>query len=117
LIHPDFAYGINSDFFSRKPLQVRVELLEIGNLFEENDLLMFKLPYVYAPNISSCSDFLTLQNQYFYYCGASSWAHYKKAFPLVTLDTILPILENPRPFSAKEKRLLLKLEWFLYLFN
>jgi len=114
IIHPDFAYGIDSSFANGQPIRVQVELLKLGAIPEQGDGLRLKMSDPYAPEISSCSEFVTLQNKYFQYCGSTTWAHYKKAAPLVTLETILPLLDNVTPLTSHERNLLLKLEWLLY---
>ncbi len=115
-VHPDFVYGIDSDYGNGTPLRVRIELLELGALGKESELPLFSKDDPYAPDVFSCSEFIQLQHKYFYYCGAATWGHYKKLAPWIRLDDVLQAVEKGkvRHLLPEEKRLLLKLEWFLY---
>ncbi|MDE3045760.1 MAG: FKBP-type peptidyl-prolyl cis-trans isomerase [Verrucomicrobiota bacterium] len=117
-IHPDFAYGMDSNFFSEVPIKVRIELIELKSRSEKE-----KFPPLqpvdaihYAPNITSCEDFITLQNKYSYYCGLRVRTHYQKAASLFQLNDVVVHLQEPQKISLspQEKKLLLKLEWLLY---
>lgn len=119
-IHPDFAYGINSDFGEGQPIQVKVELISFGESSEKSNFPQIKPLNVGSDvQISSCFKFLDLQNKYANFCGLKTWAHYKKAIPFITLDKILTSLNElidgkKTQLSNEEKKLLLKFEWMLY---
>lgn len=114
-IHPDFIYGRDSDFGKGKEVKATVELIDLSQPSEKSCLPFLK-PYDvanYAPDILSCSDFNNLQNKHAYACGLRSWAYYKKASDLITLNAVLEKLQNrsKKPLSEADSDLLLKLEW------
>jgi hypothetical protein len=117
-IHPDLAYGLDSNFPSKHPIKVKIELVELKDPSSSEHFPSLKpIDATYkAPNISSCAEFISLQKHYARYCGFRVWSHYKKLAPLVRLNDVLSVLQNPTPFPAlpQERTLLLKLEWFLY---
>ncbi len=119
-IHPDFVYGINSDFGEGRPIQVKVELISFGESSEKNNFPQIKPLNVGSDvQISSCFKFLDLQNKYANFCGLKTWSHYKKAVPFITLDKIVASLNElidgkKTQLSNEEKKLLLKFEWMLY---
>ncbi|MES2273917.1 MAG: FKBP-type peptidyl-prolyl cis-trans isomerase [Chlamydiota bacterium] len=115
-IHPDFAYGA-SDFGNGQVVQAVVELIHLDTPTEESVFPFLKPAEVsnYAPDISSCSEFIELQKKHAYACGLRSWIYYKKAAPLITLDSVLdeiPKMEKTA-LSDLDENLLLRLEWLL----
>ena len=119
-IHPDFAYGMYSEFGNGNPLQIQVELVNLGKATNNS----IKLPYLqpvdaifFAPEVESIEAFNVFQKRYNYLCGMQTWFHYKKAGKLVNLDTVIEeILSNPPSAFDKEreKEVIAILNWILY---
>lgn len=114
-IHPDFAYGRETDFGNGNEIKATVELIDLGKPVEI-PCFPFLKPYDvanYAPDILTCADFNILQNKHAYVCGLRSWDYYKRTSDLITLNAIVEKLQNcsKKPLSDSETDLLLKFEW------
>jgi FKBP-type peptidyl-prolyl cis-trans isomerase len=116
-LHPILIYGTDSAIGKRQSIKIHIELLELKDKLE-NEMPISLIPIDIShlkPNISSCSEYTKLQNEYFYYCGLRTWLHYKKANPDICLDTIVNELTlAPRVLTKEEQMTLLKLEWMIY---
>lgn len=113
-IHPDFVYGTSSDFGKGQAVIATIELVSLGEV--ENSVFPLLKPIDvlnYAPDILSSAEFIELQKKHAYTCGFRSWQYYKKAVPLISLESILNELakSSKAPFSETQSDLLLKLEW------
>ena len=121
-IHPDIAYGSDTEVGNGKALQIEVELIHI-----ESSCDSIKLPslqpvdVIYlAPNIESVDAFMALQNKYNYFCGMKTWLHYKKARDLVSLNDVIVDLLSMKPHSfdiAKDREIISNLNWIIYQKN
>ena len=116
-IHPDFVYGTSSTFGNGQAIKAVVELIELGEANHESAVPSLKPVDVLndAPDISSCSEYIDLQKKHTYACGFRSWQYYKKAVPLITLESVLNEISHTRKtlLSDTDSHLLLKLEWLL----
>jgi hypothetical protein len=114
-IHPDFVYGTSSDFGKGQAIIATVELVSLDKVEQKSVFPPLKPIDVlnYAPNIRSCSEFVNLQKKHAYACGFRSWQYYKKAAPLISLESILNEIakSSKTPFSESQSDLMLKLEW------
>ena len=118
-IHPDLAYGTDSDVGYGKALQIEIELTHIDDPCDS-----IKLPSLqpvdviyFAPNIESVEAFEVLQNKYSYFCGMKAWLHYKKAKNLVFLNDIIAELLSIKTQSfnnTKDREIISKLNWIIY---
>ncbi len=115
-IHPDFAYGVHTEFGDGKALQIEIELLETEDAptpTELSPLKPFDIAHM-APNITSPEEFESLQKRYNRLCGMKAWLHYKKAEPLIDLNDLIEELSFPHPLSDQERLLITKLNWNIY---
>lgn len=116
-LHPILIYGTDSSIRKGKSIKIHIELLELKDKLEkENPINLIPIDISHLkPNISSCSEYTNLQNEYFYYCGLRTWFHYKKANPDICLDAVLNELTlAPKALTKEEQMSLLKLEWMIY---
>ncbi|MCP5505679.1 MAG: FKBP-type peptidyl-prolyl cis-trans isomerase [Chlamydiales bacterium] len=118
-IHPDFAYGVNSEFGHGGPLAIQVELVKI-----EENLDDYNLPYLQpidvrflAPEIKSCKEYVELEKKYNYLCGLRAWLHYKKAKNLIDLDQVIRQIRSQATHSSyteQERETMALLNWIIY---
>jgi FKBP-type peptidyl-prolyl cis-trans isomerases 1 len=116
-IHPDFVYGISSQFANGKAIKVTIELVSIGEPSEEITLPKL-IPFDvinYAPDISSCADFNDLHDKYACYCGFKVWEFYKKSG--LELGVILNLINSDSSSTLINRDLLTKFQWILYQKN
>lgn len=92
-IHPEFAYGVFSDFGNGKALSIQVELAEC----EATDtafypcLLPVDLIKLHYPNETNI---ISLQEDYISFCGKAAWSFYKQKLPQLQLDNVLSFLQE-----------------------
>ncbi len=121
-IHPDFAYGVHSEFGHGSALQVQVELIQIEEISDG-----FSLPYLQpidvraqTPIIKTCEDFKKLQKKYNYLCGIKTGLHYKKADNLINLNEVIELIlsgDTQAPYTEQEREVISLLNWMIYQAN
>jgi FKBP-type peptidyl-prolyl cis-trans isomerase len=96
-IHPDFAYGVYTDFASGKPFQARIELIDME--FDSKNIqfppsIPFDFQHIQSNIIRSKIELENLKKKYITFCGFRTGMHYKKAFHLFTLDSVIHLIEK-----------------------
>ena len=116
-IHPDYIYGIDSDFAEGAPVKVTVQLVDIKEGTEQlpelvpRDVALFQI---------SNTPWKYLVKRYHVYSGYRIWAHIKNAqeIPLENIITSLRVFaEQPNlvlPLTQQERSLLLRYHWQIY---
>jgi hypothetical protein len=117
-IHPDFAYGVYSNFGNGKPLQINVELVKIEKDNDDFSRLPLLQPFDarnITPKIKTCNEYQELRRKYNYSCGMRAWQHYKKAGNLVDLDTVIRLIMSNYSLPSHEERVVISmLNWMIY---
>lgn len=114
-IHPEFAYGAFSNFASGRAIVAKVELLDCTPT--NTPFHPSHLPVDLAKslcNSSKANTLTSLQNDYNFFCGKTSWAFYKQRLPELYLDDLLPFLESDATLSFEDRKTLYKLQWLIY---
>lgn len=122
-IHPEYAYGILSDYGLGDMLCVEVELLDKYD--DENDVEYPELVPVGLANLMDINEIKTkarfeqLKERYVYFCGIKTWMHYKKKhFPLEKIleqiDSLCEKSAHKVQLSDFERSLLRRMHWNIY---
>ncbi|VHO04352.1 FKBP-type peptidyl-prolyl cis-trans isomerase [Candidatus Rhabdochlamydia sp. T3358] len=113
-IHPEFAYGVFSDFGKGKALSIQVELVEC----EATDTVFYPclipvdLATLHCPNETNIT---SLQKDYISSCGKIAWSFYKQKLPQLELDSVLSFLQKENAaLSIEDRESLYKLQWLIY---
>lgn len=113
-IHPEFAYGVFSDFGKGKALSIQVELVEC----EATDTVFYPclipvdLATLHYPNETNIT---SLQKDYISSCGKIAWSFYKQKLPQLELDSVLSFLQKENAaLSTEDRESLYKLQWLIY---
>jgi FKBP-type peptidyl-prolyl cis-trans isomerase len=99
-IHPDYAYGLYTEFASGKPFQVRIKLIDMELGSEDSEdiqlppLIPFDLQHIPRNSIRSKNELENLKKKYLTFCGFRTGLHYKKATHLFTLDEVIHLIEK-----------------------
>jgi FKBP-type peptidyl-prolyl cis-trans isomerase len=117
-IHPDFAYGTDSEFAEGKALKVQIEVLKAHKSAEAvtlPNLQPIDVQHI-APKIESCDKYTSLQKKYNFFCGAKTWLHYKKAVELLDLNAVLEEVSSKTSsyLSEKDREIISMLNWSIY---
>ncbi len=114
-VHPEFAYGVFSNFGNGRALTIQVELIECtttDTIFQpcliSTDLAKF------LPNAPKETDITSLQKDFITFCGKASWSFYKQHLPQLHLDEILHHLQSDSVLSPENRETLYKLLWLIY---
>lgn len=121
-IHPEFAYGVFSDFGQGKAFSIQVELVEC----EATDTIFYPYPISVdlvelverlCPSKTDNISLQGLQEEYIFFCGKSAWSFYKQKLSQLHLNDILSFLQEKDAFavlSAEDRETLYKLQWLIY---
>jgi FKBP-type peptidyl-prolyl cis-trans isomerase len=119
-IHPEFAYGVFSNFGNGKAISVTVELVEC----ESTDKTFY--PVLTCVDLSrdlknypNEIDMTSLQKENMSFCGKASWSFYKNNLPQLHLNDVLIYLKSEKNGSFEsladcDKEILYKLYWLIY---
>lgn len=113
-IHPEFAYGVFSDFGNGKALSIQVELAgcEATDTVFYPCLLPVDLIKFYYPNETNI---ISLQKDYISFCGKAAWSFYRQKLPQLQLDSVLSFLQEENiALSTEDRESLYKLQWLIY---
>lgn len=126
-IHPDFAYGLYSDFGSGKAITIRLELVGMESGIEKvqlTPLIPFDLQKYQGNIFQTTSQLKNLRKKYTGYCGFRTWMHYKKAATFFTFDAILKLIEELHnktkiipELNGAERKILREFNYYLYFSN
>jgi FKBP-type peptidyl-prolyl cis-trans isomerase len=114
-VHPEFAYGIFSNFGNGRALAIQVELVECT----ATDTAFH--PYLISVDLTKLllnspqnTDIASLQQDLITFYGKTSWSFYKQNLPQLHLNDVLPFLQSDAALSPEDKEILHKLQWLIY---
>lgn len=115
-IHPDYIYGIGSEFAEGAPIKVTIQLLDI---IEGTEPLKALFPCDFLPQMSTMP-WKALIEKYYLYSGYRIWVHLRMA-KQTTLAEIISQLQTfsnqpdlARPLDEEERISLRQFHWQLY---
>jgi hypothetical protein len=116
-IHPNYIYGIESDFAEGAPIKITVKLIDLA----EGTLLLPELiPFDFKPFQTSNESWASLIKKYHLFSGYRIWSHIKKS-QAIALDDLIYFLrlfrKNPdltHPLNEHELSLLIRFHWLIY---
>ncbi len=124
IIHPEFAYGMYSNFEPSVGIFATVKLLEVSEGDQKAEFPQLQnVDHLYLGQIADSSEKLYRQQEHDWatYKGFEFWDYYKKAKPLINLDEVIKSYEQMRPFFTEKminENLLKELEDFqIYIYD
>lgn len=115
VLHPEFVYGVFSDFGEGKAISITVELVGWGEEQEYFSPSQVPVDIVkLLQNETMPLDMISLQKAYLFSCGQRVWSFYKNKLPHIGLNEVVRKLKrNTLPLTSGEKKLLHKVEWMI----
>lgn len=110
-VHPEYAYGVFSNFGNGRALAIRVELIECTAT--DATFVPSLIPVDFAKLLHNPSQGADIQDLFICY-GKASWSFYKQNLPQVQLNDVLPYLQSDTALSPEDREILHKLQWLIY---